>query len=159
MRSPDIRFAVKTATANEIAGHLERCDSDFIPPLSRRLDIPTYAKKLHRHSVTYEAWANDDLVGLIAAYHKPEGGAYISSVSTLRDMRGVGVGKRLLLSCLTDVDLENPGPVELEVATGSAPALALYHQMGFEPISTRGDVVTMRRDGSASGMIVKRARP
>ena len=70
--SASVGFKVNSATAREIAGHLGRCDDLFIPPLSSHTEIDGYAQKIRRHAVRFEAWAEGNLVGLVAAYLNDE---------------------------------------------------------------------------------------
>ena len=63
-----IAFRSSKATEAQIAEHLARCDADFVPPLSGRVEINDYAKKISIKAKRFEAWSGDILVGLVAAY-------------------------------------------------------------------------------------------
>ena len=145
--TPDgvIRYAVSTATATQIVEHLSRCDADFVPRLSDRVDIVAYAAKIQARAMTYEAWLDLALVGLIAAYSSTAGGAYITSVSTEPALRGQGIARELLTMCLQDIDHARPGAVELEVGTENAAAMRLYEAAGFAPAARSGEMTLMRR--------------
>ena len=41
-----LQYRRDTATADDVLAHLTRCDADFTPPLSARLDLGGYAAKL-----------------------------------------------------------------------------------------------------------------
>lgn len=115
-----------------IARHLLRCDEQFVPALSSRVDIVVYAKKLARHARLYTEWQGTDLTGLVAAYAKPgERDAFISNVSVLRENSRQGVAKRLLASCITDLTKIGAERIVLEVGLHNHAALRLYQQHGF----------------------------
>ena len=78
-----VRYAVANASREELSAHLVRCDPHFVPRLSERLDIVSYAQKIHEKAVTFEAWNGGSLVGLVAAYmNDPDGReAYVTNVS------------------------------------------------------------------------------
>ena len=56
------------ASEIEIAEHLTRCDTDFVPPLSGRVEINDYVQKIFGKATTFEAWSSGALVGLVATY-------------------------------------------------------------------------------------------
>ena len=63
-----IHYKIKEAAAGDIYCHLKECNNNFIPPLSARVALDDYAKKIFDNAITFEAWSDDVLVGLIAAY-------------------------------------------------------------------------------------------
>ena len=77
----ELQFTQDRATDEDIARHLRLCDTDFVPALSTRVQIPEYAEKLVSHAVRFEAWQHGILVGLIAAYcnDRENDRAYITS--------------------------------------------------------------------------------
>ncbi len=88
-----ITYRTNVATFAQIAEHLALCDAAFQPPLSHRLVITDYAKKIADKATRFEAWSNDSLVGLLAAYcdATESDSAYITSVSTLGEWSGNGI--------------------------------------------------------------------
>ena len=119
-------------TAAAIACHLQRCDAQFVPALSSRVDIVVYAKKLAQHARLYTEWQDTNLTGLVAAYGKPgERDAYISNVSVLRENSRQGVAKRLLASCIADLTAIGAKRILLEVGRHNYTAIRLYQQHGF----------------------------
>jgi hypothetical protein len=63
-----VEYLSNNASEAQIAGHLSRCDADFVPSLSGRVDINDYAKKIVNKAMRFEAWSGGELVGLVAAY-------------------------------------------------------------------------------------------
>jgi len=63
-----VEYLSNKASEVEIAEHLSRCEADFVPPLSGRLEINDYAKKIASKAMRFEAWSDGRLVGLVAGY-------------------------------------------------------------------------------------------
>ena len=91
-----VEYLTNKASVAEIADHLLRCDTDFVPPLVGRVEITDYAKKIANMAMRFEAWAGGTLIGLVAAYcnHQESRIAYITSVSVLRAWMGKGIAAR-----------------------------------------------------------------
>ena len=98
--SAAIEYRLNMASAAQIAEHLLRCDADFVPPLSGRVEIRDYAQKIASKATRFEAWSGGTLVGLVAAYcnDRDKRIAFITSVSVLREWTGKGIAARLMKS-------------------------------------------------------------
>jgi ribosomal protein S18 acetylase RimI-like enzyme len=131
--SDQIEYCINRASAAEIAAHLLRCDSEFKPRLSARVDIQVYAAKIHARAMRFEARIDGALVGLVATYCNDLGGrpAYITSVSVLPPHQGQGIAAQLMRKCLEHVQHLGLGQIELEVDERSLPAIGLYRKLGF----------------------------
>jgi ribosomal protein S18 acetylase RimI-like enzyme len=140
-----IEYLLNTASEAEMAKHLLYCDADFIPPLSNRVDINNYAKKLASRATKFEAWSDDRLVGLVAAYCNDQESriAYITSVSVLREWMGQGIAANLLKQCITHAKDSGMQQICLEVASNNQPAIALYEKNGFVAGQTNTPFVNM----------------
>jgi GNAT superfamily N-acetyltransferase len=140
-----IRFAIDTATAEEIARHLVRCDAGFVPHLSDRVDITEYASKLHQHAVRFEAWHGEGLIGLVAAYLNNEAlrVAWITNVSVDPRHQRTGVASRLLTRCARRARALGFESIELEVDGANEAAINLYGRAGFNVSARRGDLIVM----------------
>ena len=129
----DLNYHCQKADTNDVLAHLKRCDSKFIPTLSSRLDIENYARKITSNAQTFEAWDNDEMVGLIAIYSNSTDRlrAFITSVSVLPDWHGKGIANQLLKNCI--LSMRNLGfkYIELEVVSRNEAAVALYLKYGF----------------------------
>jgi ribosomal protein S18 acetylase RimI-like enzyme/2-polyprenyl-3-methyl-5-hydroxy-6-metoxy-1,4-benzoquinol methylase len=133
--SGEITFHQCQADAEALEAHLRACDLDFDVPLSQRVDIGEYARRLAEKAERIEAWRDGQLVGLVAAYaNSAPSSAFITNVSVLGAVRGRGLAERLVREALSRLgDLGCPR-VELEVSRGAAPAIALYRKLGFKEI-------------------------
>lgn len=138
-------YRMNCATTAQIAEHLTRCDADFVPILSSRVDIDAYASKIASNAVRFEAWIGPELVGMVAAYcnDRTRAIAYITSVSVLKELTGQGIASRLLRHCIDYAKLEEFERISLQVAAGHPGAIRLYEKCGFSPSGTAGLFLTM----------------
>jgi len=139
-----IEFRLNHASESKLAEHLRCCDADFIPPLSHRVEIETYAEKIKQKAMRFEAWSDNKLIGLVAAYLNNEKKCgFITSVSVLRDWTGKGVAGKLMKQCIRHAISSDMRQLKLEVAANNHPAISLYDKNGFTASSTDTQFVTM----------------
>ena len=140
-----VEYLSNKASEVEIAEHLSRCEADFVPPLSGRLEINDYAKKIASKAMRFEAWSDGRLVGLVAAYCNDQEKriAYITSVSVLREWMGKGIAAFLMKQCIEYAKTSGMRQIGLEVAEGNTLAIALYEKSGFLASKTNAPFVSM----------------
>jgi len=140
-----VEYLSNKASEVEIAEHLSRCEADFVPPLSGRLEINDYAKKIASKAMRFEAWSDGRLVGLVAAYCNDQEKriAYITSVSVLREWMEKGIAAFLMRQCIEYAKTSGMRQIGLEVAEGNTPAIALYEKSGFLASKTNAPFVSM----------------
>jgi ribosomal protein S18 acetylase RimI-like enzyme len=128
-----VEYLSNKASEAEIAEHLSRCDADFVPPLSGRVEINDYAKKIASNATRFEAWSGVTLVGFVAFYCNDQEKhiAYITSVSVLRKWTGKGIVYRLMNQCIEHAKALGIRQISLEVASGNTSAIKLYEKSGF----------------------------
>jgi ribosomal protein S18 acetylase RimI-like enzyme len=127
-----LQYRRDTATTDDVHAHLTRCDADFTPPLSARLDLGAYAAKLADRAARFEAWDGGQLVGLVAAYVTPGAPkAFISNVSVVSELRGCGVASALVADCIDHARGSGAATLTLEVATADTAAGRFYEKLGF----------------------------
>jgi GNAT superfamily N-acetyltransferase len=143
-----IAYSAGRASEESIAIHLSNCDSDFVPSLSSRVDIRSYARKIAGNAECIEAWENSELIGLVAAYCNTSDRctAFITSVSVLPNWRGKGVAAQLLANCVSHMRELGFKRAELEVGTNNEAALALYIKLGFSIMGRNGAMRKMTKD-------------
>ena len=131
--SATVEYCLNKASTAEIAKHLSRCDADFVPPLSNRVEIDDYAMKIASKAIRFEAWLSGTLVGLAAAYCNDQEKriAYITSVSVLKECAGKGIAARLMKQCIEHAKVLGMQQISLEVASNNKPAISLYEKNGF----------------------------
>jgi ribosomal protein S18 acetylase RimI-like enzyme len=141
----DIRYKIKTAVAKDILVHLAECSENFSPPLMKRVDLEEYSGKLFEKSVTFEAWKEFSLVGLIAVYFNEfDSSAFITNVSVLRNFMGLGVASKLLEQCIEYAARKSFEEIKLEVNAESIYAIKLYGKFDFTVDSVNGDFLIMK---------------
>lgn len=143
-----IEYCCNRASEDEIAAHLRVCDESFIPPLSSRVEIGGYAHKIAKKAQRFEAWANGELVGLLATYcNAPDRSlAFITSVSILPHWRGRGLASQLLADCIAHVCGLGFARLELEVGQDNGGAIELYKKYGFVVQERSSTLLKMIRD-------------
>jgi ribosomal protein S18 acetylase RimI-like enzyme len=142
----EIDYLSNKASEVEIAEHLSRCDADFVPPLSGRVEINEYAKKIANKATRFEAWSGGTLVCLVAAYcndHEKHI-VYITSVSVLRKWAGKSIVYRLMNQCIEHAKALGMRQISLEVASGNTSAIKLYEKSGF--VTGRANAPFVRMD-------------
>jgi len=128
-----MNFTTGQASWNDIQIHLIGCDSEFDPSLSSSVNLSEYSKKIEKYSTTFEAWSENVLIGLIAAYfndmeHKI---GFITNVSVLPGFKGKGLASRLMEYVLRFALDQGFRRVELEVKPSNTAAIRLYAKFGF----------------------------
>jgi RimJ/RimL family protein N-acetyltransferase len=144
MNAP-VEYLLNKACEAEIVGHIWRCNADFVPPLSTRVDIGNYAHKLATNATRFEAWWDGTLVGLVGAYcNDPITHiAYITHVSLLNAWTGKGIAGRLMNLCIAHAKDADMRQINLEVAQANTPAIHLYKKNGFTVRQPRGPFIGM----------------
>lgn len=140
-----VDYLLNKATALEISRHLSSCDEVFVQALSERVDIREYSHKIYDKAIRFEAWADDALVGLVAAYcnDQTKQMAYITSVSVLKNWQGKGIAAQLTRRCIEHARMLGMHCISLEVARGNASAIGLYEKYGFVIADADDSFLTM----------------
>jgi ribosomal protein S18 acetylase RimI-like enzyme len=143
-----IEFREGTASEEDIRAHFERCDMDFAPNLSLKVNVEEYSRKIKALAKTFEAWSGAELVGLVAAYMNDSVAriGFITSVSVAKEYTGHGIASTLLEHCLKKLRQEGMKAVRLEVNLESGEAIRLYTDFGFSEVMRRGETVWMERE-------------
>jgi len=115
--------------------------------LDKTVDITTYSKKIAENCITFEAWINNDLAGLIAAYfNDPENTAgFITNVSILKAYAGRGVASELLKNCIGYGTENKFKEISLEVHDNNERAIRLYKKSGFYLSATNNNLLILKK--------------
>lgn len=139
-----IGYHINRASEAEIAEHLTRCDADFIPPLTGRVEIEDYARKIASKATRYEAWTGDSLIGLVAIYYNTDSRiTYVTNVSVMREWLGNGIATRLMSQCIAHAKTLNMKRISLQVGEENQGAIKLYEKMGFSKGQVNAPLLTM----------------
>lgn len=147
MNQESILYKQDKANADQVLNHLMNCDDEFIETLGKKVDIKAYSMKIVHNSVTFEAWENEALVSLIAAYfNDPEKkSGYITNVSTVTGKMGKGIATRLMKQCIEYAEVNNFGEIKLEVATANEQAIKLYRKFNFVQLEVKPGSIIMTK--------------
>ena len=146
----NIEYKIKAASREEILLHLKKCNDNFIPPLDKKVNLAEYSQKLADKSITFEAWLNDELIGLVAAYLNDLENhvGHITSVSVVKDHNGKGIAMELLDRCIEYARRQNFKHITLEVSEDNLGAVQLYKKFDFIPFENKNRMVRMKLDVS-----------
>jgi len=147
MKARRVKYKVGTATESDVFFHLEKCSDVFVPALSGRVDISKYAAKIHKKSVTFEAWKEEVLVGLVASYFNDSrnSSAFITNVSVLREYSRQGIASALLSRCVEYARKNKIDVLILEVYKKNDLATCFYKKNEFEIYDVKENSYLMKR--------------
>ena len=138
-------YTTNRASLNDIYKHLVICDSNFVPPLSSRVNIMDYSQKIRNNAITIEAWHHKDLVGLIACYanDKAQKAAFITIVSVALNFQKRGIANHLMLNLLKKRGITIFKEIRLEVLVDNKAAISLYSKFGFKVEKQESSIISM----------------
>ena len=147
----NINYKIDSASERDINNHLNRCDGDFIPKLSSRVNINDFSKKIAEKTTTFEAWNGQILAGMLSAYfNNPEiKTGYINNISVIREYVGNGIASKLLDMCIDYAKEYSFKEVRLEVFKDNIRAIELYKKFGFRIFKNNNDFMIMRYEMSS----------
>lgn len=133
MTVSSIHYREQTASREDIQTHLAACDGQFSPKLSSRVNLQDYSCKLFEQACTFEAWHEQSLAGLVAAYFQDpvDRLGFISNVSVLRNFSGEGLASRLIDRCTDKARKLGLRALRLEVAPANYSAIHIYRKFNF----------------------------
>ncbi len=142
----DLNFTINVSTASEIYLHLFRCDNNFSPRLSDRLNVESYSIKIRSNATTFEVWnSSNALIGLVAVYLDKElKTAFITNVSVEKNYMGKGISKKLMQNSIDYLKNNFYKQVKLEVFKSNEIAISLYRKFGFIECSEEGNSIIMK---------------
>ena len=147
MKARKIKYKIGTATESDVFIHLEKCSNIFVPILSKRVDLSKYAKKIYKKSVTFEAWREEMLIGVVAAYFNDSrnSSAFITNVSVLIEYSRQGIALALLSMCVEHARKNKFDMLMLEVHKKNHLATRFYKKNEFEVYGFKENTYLMKR--------------
>jgi len=142
----NLTYQTKTASTEEIYLHLKKCNNDFIPPLDQKVNLHEYSKKIFEKAITFEAWINKILVGLVAVYFNDveKYFGYITNVSVLKDYKGKRIAYELMNRCIEYAKQHNFDQIILEVSSDNYEAIQLYKKFNFAAFENKNNMIGMK---------------
>lgn len=119
---------------NMLYEFLKKGDKDFPEPLSDRVDLKEYAKKMYENAVIIAEVYDNQVVGLFAGYINDEKkkSAYISFVNVLKEYRRKGMAKKLLQEFIDVARKKGFCEIHLHTSFENQGAIKLYESNGFK---------------------------
>lgn len=124
---------------DELLDFLTAVDKDFPTPLSDKVDLSEYTKKLLDRATISATKENGRIVSLVAGYIKypMDHWVFIPLVGTLRSARGKGYARAEILEIIRESAAAEA--VHLYAVKDNLPALKLYESIGFRVIHPEND--------------------
>lgn len=146
MEEKKINYKIKAASEKDVFLHLRECNDSFLPPLNEKVNIDEYAKKIFEKAITFEAWEDDILVGLIAVYFNDLNRrvGFITNVSVVKKYMGMGVASVLLENCIEYATHKGFAEIQLEVDKKNMTAILFYKKYNFMDVGISADVILMK---------------
>ena len=139
----NIKTRINTAKEHNIFEHLKLCDKQFITPLSLRVNIGEYSKKLAGNARLFEAWDEANLVGLVAMYIDNDEEGFITNVSVCEEYMGKGIATMIFNLLIINSIESGVKTLRLEVYSINHVAIKLYEKFGFKKYIEKDDSLVM----------------
>lgn len=140
-----VRYKIKDASEKDLIRHFNRCNEDFLERLNQRVDLLSYCKKLNEDSITFEAWNESDLVGVISVYLNNNESAvgFVSNVSVIKTFERRGIASQLII--MGKEHAQKLGFLELclNVSSQNKNAQNFYLKHGFNAIASEEEEISM----------------
>ena len=144
MISEIVNYTIKKANSEEIHKHLLACCNNFYPPLNETVELAVYSNKISKKAITFEAWNESILIGLLAAYFDDHNKfAFITNVSVLDDKIKSGVASQLMTKLINYAIGVGTAKLFLKVNKRNERAINLYKKFHFQHKITNGNELEM----------------
>lgn len=141
----DIQVILPPSSQARIKRQLEELDCFFVPSLSGRVDIDSYALKLAEKARIIYARNGSVDCGHCAYYiNESEEFAYITSIGVNPNYHNRGIGRRMIERMHLECHEMGVDCIRLKVHCGNIKAIAFYKNVGFEGASIEGEWITMQ---------------
>jgi ribosomal protein S18 acetylase RimI-like enzyme len=145
MKANHIEYKISSATENQIKVHLLECSENFIPSLDSTVNISEYAQKIFLKAITFEAFFDNVLAGLVAAYFNVEdkNAAFITNVSTIKHFSGMRIASKLMNNVIDYASKIESPKIRLEVNKNNISAKKLYQNFKFVQVFEKEHFLTL----------------
>ena len=129
-----IEIKINSVSLESLIDFYNENDNCFNPPLNAQVDsIEGYARKLKNNAILFEAWDNEKLTGLVAAYFNNYENkiGFITSVIVSLKYQNKGIAKTLLKNAIDFARDKGFEKIQLEVYKENESVISLYKKTGF----------------------------
>lgn len=129
-----MEFRFGDLTFEQVLAFLLDTDKEFQHPLSEKVNLEEYARKLSLCSSFSYCIGQDEIIGMISCYtnQPPEG--YISNVCVKSAYQGQGVFSKLLDELIEKTSTLGIKRLKLEVNDDNENAIRIYEKRGFHTV-------------------------
>lgn len=121
-------------------------DMHMMPPLSQRVCVEEYARKLTEKAEIYYIIYEGQDCGHCAVYMNSGKKAFISSLVIHTKFQGMGMAHFLLRKVIGEAKKRNMDQIGLEVHRDNKIAYQLYCHAGFQRVAEQGELIVMKKD-------------
>lgn len=143
-----IQEGYKIISEEEIRCFFIETEKDFLPPLSQRVNIREYAKKIYNnaHIILAEENDNKKIIGLAAFYENDNVNkiAFLSSINVKKEYSNKGIAKSLISKMIKIVKNNQFNSIQLDVFSKNVIAINLYEKYGFNTVSEKNKYLKMQ---------------
>lgn len=143
-----MKILVEQQTKDAILALLKKVDSYFIPfPLSHRVNLRLYSKKLAKYAVHFSVIEDNQLIGMCCCYmNDPKNEkAFISITCVDPYYFGMGLGKKLTFECEAYAKRYNYKYIEFEVHIENTPSIEMHKTIGYTICKQEAESFYMRK--------------
>lgn len=130
-----LRFSYGKLTFEEVRQFLQETDKEFPTPLSARVGIDAYAKKLSEFSDFSICCDGESIVGMICCYTNQPPIGYMSNACIKSEYQAQKVFSRLFHQLLINAKERGILRFQLEVDANNYNARRIYEHYGFRELS------------------------
>ena len=136
-------------TVDDLRFFIESIDNECVPPLSQKVDIPSYVRKITDRGVVLACADGGQLLGFISFYCNDQETkcAHLSLMGVGREYRGRGIARALLQEAIGYVRKAGFQRIGSQTWHTNAASLKLHLELGFtvtDEIPDRGDARTVK---------------
>lgn len=115
---------------------LQKTDSMSIPPLSHRLNLYEFAKKITANATLFEYIDKDEIVAMNAVYvNKMPLDSFATSLAVLSEYEGYGLGAKLIIKAIKYCKEQGSEGYRLQMRYSNTIMLHFYLNRGFNIIA------------------------
>ena len=133
------RYSYGKLSFEDVLTFFQETDREFPIPLSARVDMDSYAKKLSEFSDFAICRDGESIIGMISCYTNQPPLGYISNVCVKKRYQSKKVFSKLLHLLRTNAKELGISNLQLEVDADNDNARRIYDHYGFRVLETRPD--------------------
>ena len=139
-----LEYSHRTPGFEELYSFLRLSDKEFDIPLSDKLDLEVYARKLWENSTCITCREDGVIVGMLNCYTNRPPQGYISNVCILGDYQGKGIFVQMFSELCSVCHSRGITEILLQVNKGNHKAIKSYSKLGFVEHEDAGDTLYLK---------------